>query len=69
MVDSSLSRGFMKLVLLKISLVTIGLSLDLLGLPTLMIVFGTLSLILVAYAVIALIMNNNKEKKLNGINL
>ncbi len=47
----------------QISLLTIGLGLDLLGLPNLMIVLGMFSLLLVTYVVLVSFMKNKKKKK------
>ena len=47
----------------QISLLTIGLGLDLLGLPNLMIVLGMFSLILVTYVVLVSFMKNKKKRK------
>ena len=48
---------------------TIGLGLDLLGLPNLMIVLGMFSLILVTYVVLVSFMKNKKKKKINEVAL
>lgn len=53
----------------QISLLTIGLGLDLLGLPNLMIVLGMFSLILVTYVVLVSFMKNKKKKKINEVAL